>query len=208
MVCQTGDDIEWRGEEPIRSGQKTAGIASADLHLARSGSAGLSQANLDLAKKNRSALSLNSVGGRGVSCLWIGLLVFITSSCAGTEGRHTIPYPGLSVSRPSRLTQSSPEHQPASALEGAMEKHTRLIAPYPTDQWGLSLSENGSANLCETVLMYPKPCQVITMLILNMQVKKYKFTPKLDYIFKKPAKTQTVRMSECNNRVCATLEPP
>lgn len=65
-------------------------------------------------------------------------------------------------------------HQPASALEGAMEKHTRLIAPYSTDQWGLSLSENGSANLCETVIMCQKPCQVITMLILNMQVKKKK----------------------------------
>lgn len=55
-----------------------------------------------------------------------------------------------------------------------MEKHTRLIAPYSTDQWGLSLSENGSANLCETVIMCQKPCQVITMLILNMQVKKKK----------------------------------
>lgn len=165
-------------EKPIRSGQKTDGIA---LHCpppgqARSGSVWLSQANLDLAKKKRSALSLNSVGGRGVSCLWIRLPVFITSSCAGTEGRHTIPYPGLSVSGPNRLAHSKSEHQPASALEGAMEKHTRLIAPYPTDQWGLSLSENGSANLCKTVLMYQKPCQVITMLILNIQVEnKYKF---------------------------------
>lgn len=60
----------------------------------------------------------------------------------------------------------------ASALEGAMEKHTRLIAPYPTDQWGLSLSENGSANLCEAVLMYQKPCQVITMLISDYGGKK------------------------------------
>lgn len=42
-----------------------------------------------------------------------------------------------------------------------MEKHTRLIAPYPTDQWGLSLSENGSEKVCKAVLM---PCQVITML--------------------------------------------
>lgn len=133
-----------------------------------SGSAGLSQANLDLAKKNRSALSLNSVEGRGVSCLWIRLPVFITSSCAGTEGRHTIPYPGLSVSRPNCLTRCSTEHQSASALEGAMEKHTRLIAPYPTDQWGLSLSENGSANPCETVLMYQEPCCVITVLIVNI----------------------------------------
>lgn len=86
---------------------------------------------------------------------------------------------GCQSAGPSRLTHSCPEHQPASALEGAMEKHTRLIAPYPTDQWGLSLSENGSANLCEAVLMYRKPCQVITMLILNMQLKrknKYKCT--------------------------------
>lgn len=104
--------------------------------------------------------------------------MFITSSCAGTEGRHTIPYPGLSVSGLNRLTRSKTGHQPSSALEGAMEKHTRLIVPYPTDQWGMSLSENGSANLCKTVLMYHKLCQVITMLILNMQVKnKYKFTP-------------------------------
>lgn len=170
MACPTGDAIDLPSKEPIRSGRKTCWDS---LHwpppgLALSGSAGLSQANLDLAKKNRSALSLNSVGDRGVSCLWIGLPVFITSSCAGTEGRHTIPYPGLSVSGPSRLTNSSPEHQPASALEGAMEKHTRLIAPYPTDQWGLSLSENGSANLCEAVLRYQKPCQVIMMLIGNI----------------------------------------
>lgn len=42
-----------------------------------------------------------------------------------------------------------------------MEKHTRLIAPYPTNQWGLSLSENGSAVLCETVLMYQEPCGTV-----------------------------------------------
>lgn len=53
-----------------------------------------------------------------------------------------------------------------------MEKHTRLVAPHPTDQWGLSLSENGSANLHEAVLTYQKPRQVITMLIWNMQVRK------------------------------------
>lgn len=35
-----------------------------------------------------------------------------------------------------------------------MEKHTGPVAPYPTDQWGLSLSENGSANLHEAVLTY------------------------------------------------------
>ena len=137
-----------------------------------SGSAGLSQANLDLAKKNRSALSLNSVWGRGVSCLWIGLPVFITYSCAGSEGRHTIPYPGLSVTRLDCLAHSSTEHQPASALKGAMEKHTRLIAPYPTDQLGLSLSENGSANLCETVIMYQGPCRVITTVIQKIYRKK------------------------------------
>ncbi len=34
MVWQTGDDMDIL-EEPIRSGYKTAGIASADLHLAR-----------------------------------------------------------------------------------------------------------------------------------------------------------------------------
>lgn len=73
---------------------------------ATSGAAGPSQAILDLAKKNRSALSLNSVRGRGVSCLWIRLPVFITSSCAGIEGRHTIPYPGLSVSGPGHLSHS------------------------------------------------------------------------------------------------------
>lgn len=51
-----------------------------------------------------------------------------------------------------------------------MEKHTRLISPYPTDQWGLSLSENGSASPCKTVLMYHQPCQLVTMVILNMHV--------------------------------------
>lgn len=98
-----------------------------------------SLANLDLAKKKRSALSLNSVGGRGVSCLWIGLLVFITSSCAGTEDRHTIPYPVLSVSGLSNLSHSNPEHQSASVVKGVMEKHTRLIAPYPNRSMGLVL---------------------------------------------------------------------
>lgn len=130
-----------------------------------SGCAGSSQVNLDLAKKNRSALSLNSVGGRGVSCLWIRLPVFITSSCAGTEGRHTIPYPGLSVSGAELL---QPRHKPASAHRGGKKnktgkkKQTWLIAPYPTDQWGLSLSENGSAKLCKAVLTYQESCQVIT----------------------------------------------
>lgn len=46
-----------------------------------------------------------------------------------------------------------------------MEKHTGLVAPYPTDQWGLSLSENGSANLRKAVLTYQRPRQAITMLI-------------------------------------------
>lgn len=104
-----------------------------------SGSVGMSWANLDLAKENRSALSLSSVRGRGVSCLWIRLLVFITSSCAGTEGRHTIPYPVLSVSGLIHLSHSSPKHQPALALEGLMEKHTRLFAPYPNQSMGLVL---------------------------------------------------------------------
>lgn len=49
-----------------------------------------------------------------------------------------------------------------------MEKHTRLIAPYPANQLGLSLSENGSANLCGTVLVYQEPCRVIMMLILQI----------------------------------------
>lgn len=131
-----------------------------------SGSAAPSQVNLDLAKKNRSALSLNSVGGRGVSCLWIRLPVFITSSCAGTEGRHTIPYPWLSVSRAELL---QPRCEPASGHwrgggQNRKKKQTWLIAPYPTDQWGLSLSENGSAKLCKAVLTWQESCQVITAL--------------------------------------------
>lgn len=136
-----------------------------------SGPARMSQANLVLAEKNRSALSLSSVRGRGVSCLWIWLLVFITSSCAGTEGRHTIPYPALSLSGLSHLCHSSlsmilPEHWRESW------KNTQDFLPHiPTDQWGLSLSENGSARLCETVLMYQEPRQVSTLLTLNMQIR-------------------------------------
>lgn len=79
-------------------------LAFAYVYLA--GPARPSQASLDLAEQKRSALSLNSVGGRGVSCLWIRLPVFITSSCAGTEGRHTIPDAALSVSRLSPLPGS------------------------------------------------------------------------------------------------------
>lgn len=125
-------------------------------YAARSTS-GLGQVNLDLAKKNRSALSLNSVGGRGVSCLWIRLPVFITSSCAGTEGRHTIPYPGLSVSRLSSFSRGISLLQQTGGKEKKKKnktekKQTWLIAPYPADQWGLSLSENGSAKLCKAVL--------------------------------------------------------
>lgn len=50
-----------------------------------------------------------------------------------------IPYPALSVNGLSNLSHSNPEHQSASAVEGVMEKHTGLIAPYPNRSMGVVL---------------------------------------------------------------------
>lgn len=79
------------------------------------------------------ALGLHSVRIRGVSRLWIRLPVFITSSCAGTEGGHIIPIRGLSVTRPGRPPHTScgrtgPQH--ASAPEGASRGKTHSIFPH------------------------------------------------------------------------------
>lgn len=140
-----------------------------------SGSVRVSQANLGLAKKNRSALSLSSVEGKGVSCLWIRFLVFITSSCAGTEDSHTIPYPVLSVSGPSHLSHSSPVHQRALALEGTMEKHTGLIARYPNRSMGLVLKWERKCKAVQNSSHVSESLPNLTLLILNVQIRKQKF---------------------------------